>query len=587
MEGKEFKQHLRRLSSLPFFLLLILATVLSFQIYRQRDLGVAVDQADQEISETTHIMKLLVDMETGFRGYLLGGQLIFLEPYEQAIGSIHSEITALKKVTLSQQQFIPRLNHLESMLDRWSSYARAWIEKRQGDPHFKPPFVDLEGKRQMDAMRAELQDILTAKESRRDEISANYQKEFRVTQSLLFILSILSAAVIAFFSRREIGWLIKRFNSSLENSRKENEQYRAVFEGAKEYGISLLDPSGKIVRWSPGAEELTGYKAADVVGQSITAIYSQDDLTQKQLQYLLTRAEELGRYETEAWRTRKDGTRFWAEIVATSLREAGGELRGFLSIFRDHSKRRHIEQERAFLIKKLEEGIRGRDDFLVLASHELKTPMTSIGLQLQNIRRTAQQKDPSSDVYLVPKRSLDTFYRQSSRLEKLIETMLDVARLHSGVLPVDFKSTPLSDMVQSVVNDYVEPFREAGCPLNVQIEPHIILECDAFRIEQAVTNLLANALRYGCVGTIEFELKKTDDHAILSVRDQGPGLSKENQVKIFERFGRLEGIHDQGGLGLGLYIAKEFIEAHDGTIKVESEPGKGATFTIELPLEPR
>lgn len=585
MRKKEFERRLRRLSIVPFLLLIIVAAALCFQIFRQRQVALSIERADQAISGTTHIMKLLIDMETGFRGYLLAGQVVFLEPYEQAIGSIHSEINALRKSVPNSEEIVPKLNQLESSVDDWSSYATTLIQTRQAHAHFQPAFSDTEGKRRMDHMRAQIQDILRLQEVHRDNSTSNYTHQFHITISATLLLSFFAALFIALYSRSGALWIAKTFEESVEETRKESEQYRATFEGVKDYGMSLLDPNGTILRWNPGAEQLTGYTASDVVGKNIASIYTQDELTKQQLQYLLNRANELGKYEIEAWWARKDGSQFWAETAFTALREAHGPLRGYSGIFRDHSKRKQVEQERALLIQKLQEAIQSRDDFLVLASHELNTPLTSLSLQFHIIQKAAQQQGADSETYSIKRKLLDTFQQQVERLNKLIGSMLDVARIHSGNLPLHFKPTQFSELVQQVINDFMDQFQEAGCPLNVNIEPNITIECDTFRIEQAVVNLLTNALRYGCIGPVHIVLKKTEKTAVFSIRDIGPGVPKEHQERIFQRFGRAEGIHDQGGLGLGLYISKEFIEAHNGKISIESEPGSGATFTIELPFE--
>lgn len=585
MRKKEFERRLRRLSIVPFLLLIVVSAALCFQLFRQRQVALSVDHADQAISETTHIMKLLIDMETGFRGYLLAGQVLFLEPYERAVGSIHSEITALRNSVPNPEETVPKLNQLESSVEDWSSYATTWIQKRQTRTHLQPPFSDTEGKRRMDNMRAQVQDILRLQEAHRDNTTSNYDRQFQITISATLLLSFLAALFIALYSRGGALWIAKTFEESLEETRKESEQYRAIFEGVKDYGMSLLDPNGTILRWNPGAERLTGYTASDVVGKNIASIYAQDELTKQQLQYLLNRANELGKYEIEAWRTRKDGSQFWAETGFTALREAHGPLRGYSGFFRDHSERKQIEQERALLIQKLQEAIRSRDDFLMLASHELNTPLTSLSLQFHMIQKAAQQQGADSEAYSIKRKLLDTFQHQVERLNKLIGSMLDVAGIHSGNLPLNFKPTQFSELVQQVINDYRGQFQEAGCPLDVNLEPNIMIECDTFRIEQAVVNLLTNALRYGCVGPVHIVLKKTEKTALFSVQDIGPGVPKEHQERIFQRFGRVEGIHDQGGLGLGLYISKEFIEAHNGKITIESEPGSGTTFTIELPFE--
>jgi signal transduction histidine kinase len=140
-------------------------------------------------------------------------------------------------------------------------------------------------------------------------------------------------------------------------------------------------------------------------------------------------------------------------------------------------------------------------------------------------------------------------------------------------------------LAQQVINDYTDLFSNSGCPIETHIESSLTANCDPLRIEQVIINLVANALKYGCAKPVQVSLKKANETLAFSIKDHGPGIPKEYQSRIFERYGRVEGMNDLSGLGLGLFISKQFIEAHGGRIWVESEPGKGAQFSFEIPAE--
>jgi signal transduction histidine kinase len=235
----------------------------------------------------------------------------------------------------------------------------------------------------------------------------------------------------------------------------------------------------------------------------------------------------------------------------------------------EHRKR--IEQE---LVK----ALRMRDDFLSIAGHELRTPLTALQLQIHSLLSMVHQ---GSDPRL--KEKLERAGRQTERLASLTEGLLDVARLSTGRLTLQPEECDLSALVRDVVERCSETVAQAGCPLRVLVEEQVIGQWDRLRLEQVVTNLLSNALKYGAGKPVEVLVKAAKDRARLAVRDNGLGIALEDQARIFDRFERAVSLRHYGGLGLGLWITRQIVEAHGGVIRVESEPGSGATFTVELP----
>jgi PAS domain S-box-containing protein len=578
VERTEFKRRLTLLSVSPFLLLFFVASALSLQVYRQRSAGVLVDRADGAIARTTRIMERLVDMETGFRGYLLSGNLVFLEPYERSVGSVQTELRALREIEPAEAR---RVDQLEQATNSWLEYARSIIARRQSDPSFRPPFSDDEGKARMDRVRIQLDDVLQAEQSGRDLLRRRHARELRTTISAVYALSVLAAVLIALYSRRQASWIHESYHRSLERTRREGEQYRAIFDGVKDYGMALLDANGAIETWSHGAEKLTGYLSGEVVGKSIAILYEPSEGAQR-VEDVLAQAAAHGRYETEGFRLRKDGAKYWADIVVTALHDTRGEVRGYSNIFRDYSRRRQLEEERAALLRRLEEGIRSRDDFLGLASHELRTPITALSLRLQHIERGGAAT-PEASVIPVTLSSFATLKRGLARLSRLVESMLDASQIHAGALPLDFAPADLSKLARQAVDDHSEQFAASGFPVEARIEEGISGKVDALRIEQVMVNLLVNALRHGR-GPIEVTLGRNGTSARFAVKDSGPGIAAEHQERIFERYARLNGTTTHGGLGIGLFISRELIEAHGGTLRVESAHGTGSVFSFDLPL---
>ena len=231
-------------------------------------------------------------------------------------------------------------------------------------------------------------------------------------------------------------------------------------------------------------------------------------------------------------------------------------------------------------------AISARDEFISIASHELKTPLTALKLRLSSAIRTQErspQRDADSDAKLG--RALIASSVTTDRLVSLVEDLLDVSRLTAGRLVLRFERVPLDDLVRDVTARLREQASETGSPIKVSIPEPVLGSWDRTRIEQVVTNLLTNAIKYGAGKPIALSARVVDGWARIEVKDMGQGISRADQSRIFQPFERVATTTRVGGLGLGLYIGRQIAEAHGGTLSVASEPGHGATFTLELPLE--
>ena len=219
------------------------------------------------------------------------------------------------------------------------------------------------------------------------------------------------------------------------------------------------------------------------------------------------------------------------------------------------------------------EAVDLRDEFLTVAAHELRTPLTSLKLQSQSQMRRAE--DETSRMML----------RQVDRLCRLVDQLLDVSRISSGRLQIQLEHSDLRTLAVDVAGRLADEATSSGCSILVKGSEPMPIDCDPMRMEQVIANLLSNAIKYGRGKPIELELSRAGASLQLVVRDQGIGVAPDDHVRIFERFERAVSVREYGGLGLGLYISKQIVHAHGGTIAVSSEPGAGSTFTVELPLE--
>ncbi|QSQ18294.1 PAS domain S-box protein [Myxococcus landrumensis] len=367
------------------------------------------------------------------------------------------------------------------------------------------------------------------------------------------------------------------------STRDTADQLRLLIASVTDYAILTLDVRGHIASWNLGAERIKGYRASEILGQHFSRFYPPEDVAWGKPEWELESAIRLGRFEDEGWRLRKDGTRFWANVVITALFDETGELRGFGKVTRDFTQRKHAEETRE--LERLREALHARDEFLSVASHELKTPLTPLQLKLSSLRRAAEKQPESllDDGKLA--RELAAASSQVRKLADLIDDLLDVSRINVGRLPLQPERMDLAALLRDVALRYAPQAASVGCKLDVAASHAVEGTWDRRRMEQAVTNLLTNAIKYGAGKPIHLHVSTSDTVAVLTVRDEGIGIAPTHQRRIFERFVRAVSDPHYGGMGLGLFITHQIVEAHLGSIDVESELGKGSAFTLRIPRE--
>ncbi len=239
---------------------------------------------------------------------------------------------------------------------------------------------------------------------------------------------------------------------------------------------------------------------------------------------------------------------------------------------------------RSHLYDDARKAILARDEFLSIASHELKTPLTPLKLQLQMLARQIKKNDLDSFTPEKVIKIIESSDKQMERLSKLIEDLLDVSRITSGKLSLNLEKVDLGEMIKEVMIQYGNHLKDALSKVEVLSAPHVEGYVDKIRLEQVLINLLTNAAKYAPGKSIKVSLEASSIIATIRVKDEGPGISHIDQARIFDRFERVKDNQNIGGLGLGLYISQQIIVAHEGHIWVESEIGKGSTFVIEVPL---
>jgi PAS domain S-box-containing protein len=377
--------------------------------------------------------------------------------------------------------------------------------------------------------------------------------------------------------------------------RTSEERFRLLVDSVKDYAIFMLDPRGYITSWNQGAARIKGYRAEEIIGRHFSVFYPAEDVAAGEPARGLTAAEQDGRFEAEGWRVRKDGSRFWANVVITALRDEANQLRGFAKVTRDITERKRtqdqlLESERREVarLRELADQMasleRSKSEFLKLASHELRTPASVLAgyLSLFGDGDLGELNEPG-------KRAVAIMKSQARELTLLIGQMLEAARMQQGNLILDLDNFDLRE----VATNAAEWAKELGgldhqITLTLPPEP-IEIRADRDRIFSILQSLLENAVKYSPKGgQIILTLAIDSGRALVRVADVGLGMHPEQLEGLFNPFGRIvtdETAHIDGA-GLGLYIAQELARLHGGQITVESDRGRGSTFILTIPVAP-
>jgi PAS domain S-box-containing protein len=354
--------------------------------------------------------------------------------------------------------------------------------------------------------------------------------------------------------------------------------FRRLVESVREYAIFLLDPEGRVLTWNPGAERIKGYRAAEIIGQHFSRFYPAGT-PKERLDDELRHAVEHGQFEEENWRIRKDGSRFWANVVITPLYD-DGKLIGYTKVTRDLTERLQHEQERAELAAneaRARAEVVARDAFLSVAAHELKTPLTSAKAAVQFVKRSFRLR---TDLDATQARSLQLVDEQIDKLARLVSRLLETVQIQSERFALFKERTEVAELVRSTVNRLEGP---SGQVVSLTTPISLFADIDPVRFEQVLTNLVSNAIKFGPGGEpVVVVLERNSSELRLTVSDRGPGVPEKLRSHLFERF--FQANPDRSGMGLGLFITKEIVDLHGGSISAEFPAGGGTRFTVSLPV---
>ena len=374
-----------------------------------------------------------------------------------------------------------------------------------------------------------------------------------------------------------------------EELRASEEQFRLLVSGVKDYAIFMLNPDGTIATWNLGAQAIKQYAAEEIIGKHFSSFYTDEDRARRHPQHELEIAVREGRYEEEGWRVRKDGTRFWASVTITAIRDETGTLRGFAKVTRDLTERMLASRRLEETVQELERSNKELSSFSYAASHDLQEPLRKI----QTFATRILAKDASA----ISENSRDLFNRlvaAASRMQHLIDDLLTFSRVGTQtqmIAPVD-----LNALVDDIRQARKDVYDERRAEMRVLPLPTVI--GSAVQLRQLFENLISNSLKYARPGvpplisidaqrvtvSLKNSAKRSSRYHKITVADNGIGFDPEYNERIFEMFQRLHSRAEYEGTGIGLSIVRKIVQAHGGFVEAHGEPGVGATFTVYLPL---
>lgn len=362
----------------------------------------------------------------------------------------------------------------------------------------------------------------------------------------------------------------------LSQNETQKENLIKLIDELKDYAIILLDDEGNIQNWNTGAKRIKGYSSEEIIGKNFRLFYTKEDKENYKPDLLIRRAKIEGVANDEGWRVRKDGSRFWGSITINAIHDDEGNVTGYGKVTRDLTAKKHAEEQQRKHFIEIENKNKELEQFAYIASHDLQEPLRSLTNFSELIKSEYQGKvDENLDIYT------DFIYGASSRMRDLVKGLLDYTRIGKEK---ELQEIDCDKITSDVLVDMNFLIKDKKATITIDELPQV--QGYETELRLLFQNLISNALKYvkkDISPTIHISVKNHENKWAISIQDNGIGIAKNHQEKIFQIFKRLHNRNEYEGTGIGLAHCKKIVELHGGIIWVESEVDNGSTFYFTIP----
>ncbi|WP_256012811.1 ATP-binding protein [Desertivirga xinjiangensis] len=570
--------------SLTAFFILITGSLimLSYISYRNdnvvKDTSRWINHTQTMLEKSNKMASLIKDVQISSGAFTLTRDTSYISLYKRTKSQIYPELQSLKVLCKMHE-----VQH--SNIDSLDFYIHKLIKLSDQIFLSSTPLYDVSATKLLNIkLRKNIQEninrqildlqtsetnLLRIKERDNSASIAQSGKIFRGLVTSIIILILTSVFAVGYYFRKK-----KIAEDSLFES---EERYKALINNISEYSISLLDTNGSVLNWNRGLQQIKGYREEEILGKNISVFYPAEDVVNNIPQLHLRTAAKLGKCKSEGWRVRKDHSRFWANTVITALYDGKGRLSGFTIITRDDTYRKKAENEIFKALEKERELNEMKSNFLAMASHEFKTPLSVIvasAFLIGKFKTTEQQEERN--------RNIRKIILEAKNLNAIIDEFLSVQKLEEETVESTLRLVNLQSFTDSICSQ-IKGICKTGQVLNYIHHGHQEVFSDEFILQQILTNLISNAIKYSPEhSSILIETAIDTQTYSITVSDSGIGISEKDQQHLFKRFFRASNISGIPGTGLGLYIVKKYAESLNGTVHFESVRGIGSKFSVKF-----
>jgi PAS domain S-box-containing protein len=589
---EKFRRNLVRAIILPIILLGFMTALFLFQINRLLETVERVEHTDLVIADANRAQKLILDMETGLRGFVITGQDEFLEPFNSGSQQSAPTLDQLSQRVSDNPDQVRKVESIRAKEAKWLKYANEVIALRKTQGEYIGRIKSGEGKQIMDSIRADFTSFIDTEETLRNvrTVATKSATNFAVISGLA--AGLLVGFILAVFVRRQVVGVSELFGQALENEKQQSEWLGTTLTSIGD-AVIATDANGNVTLMNRVAESVTGWTNEEAKGKTLPEVFriinEESRLEVESPVVKVLREGQIVGLANHTILITKDGSEVPIDDSGAPIKDSKGKIAGVVLVFRDITDRKKIEQDLEKLFDR-EKALRAeaetanhlKDQFFSNASHELRTPLSAIVGWIRMLRRGTLDAPTTTA-------ALETIERNAHAQTKLIDDLLDMSRIMSGKLNVNLEPIDALPVVTSTVNSLLPSAEAKAISIKTVAtdQPWPVL-ADGYRLQQVIWNLLTNAIKFTPKGgEIIISLQRFEDQLELAVKDNGDGIEPEFLPFVFERFRQADGSETRrhGGLGLGLAIVRNLVDLQRGSVTASSDgAGKGATFAVRLPL---